>query len=250
VTHTSHSGGHNVYAMASANDFASCVFTGGTNLGASSPVAYTVPSDAVEGSVLYFGCEVDSHCSSGQKLAVTIAAPEASEVVVDCQPYGCDDAWCMDPCAAGTVYDATVGECGKCVDEGDEVEVAMTCMEAYVLFAEVQSSCPHQCDEDGQGDLPACSDGQPSRAPETCGTTACADGIMQVLENLDAMIAGWLTCVGDYAGIQAYGQMGADYWKTLMNEIVNDCGLSDAVTVEFEKGTCAFGVDNISKLDQ
>jgi hypothetical protein len=57
------SGGHNVYKMASKAAFDSCDFTGGTNLGSSSPVSYTV-----ESSTVYFACEVGSHCQSGQKL--------------------------------------------------------------------------------------------------------------------------------------------------------------------------------------
>merc|ERR1719478_1687626 len=62
-------GGHNVYLMASKAAFDACNFTGGTNLGATSPVSYTVPQSSEK---IYFGCEVGMHCSAGQKLAVTV----------------------------------------------------------------------------------------------------------------------------------------------------------------------------------
>jgi len=74
---TGGSNSHNVVLMTGKAAFDSCDFTGGTNLGASSPVTYTISREATQ--PLYFACSVGSHCNSGQKLAVTVeAAPTAA----------------------------------------------------------------------------------------------------------------------------------------------------------------------------
>ena len=62
-------GNHDVHVMASKAAFDSCDFTGATNLGAVSPIAY--PLTALP---TYFSCSVGSHCAGGQKLAVTAGA--------------------------------------------------------------------------------------------------------------------------------------------------------------------------------
>jgi len=60
--------------MADQTAFSACNFvSSGDNLGSTSPVSWTVPADAADGAVYYFGCEVSSHCNMGQKLALTVA---------------------------------------------------------------------------------------------------------------------------------------------------------------------------------
>ena len=60
---------HNVYMMANKAAFDSCDFTGATNLGAVSPIAYTLTELPT-----YFACQIPGHCAAGQKLAVTAGA--------------------------------------------------------------------------------------------------------------------------------------------------------------------------------
>ena len=62
-------GAHNVYKMADKAAFDSCDFAGATNLGAASPVEYTLTALPT-----YFACEIAGHCGAGQKLAVTADA--------------------------------------------------------------------------------------------------------------------------------------------------------------------------------
>ena len=62
-------GVHNVYMMADKAAFDSCDFAGATNLGAASPVEYTLTALPT-----YFACEIAGHCGAGQKLAVTADA--------------------------------------------------------------------------------------------------------------------------------------------------------------------------------
>jgi len=66
------SGSHNVYLMASETAYTGCSFTGATLLSSSSPTTYTIPAGA---GPFYFACSVGSHCSAGQKIAVSIPAP-------------------------------------------------------------------------------------------------------------------------------------------------------------------------------
>ena len=61
-------GGHNVYLMKDTAAFDACDFSTGTNLGAASPVYYTMGA-----TTTYFACQVGSHCSIGQKLSAVIA---------------------------------------------------------------------------------------------------------------------------------------------------------------------------------
>jgi hypothetical protein len=60
-------GGHNVYQMKDKAAFDSCDFSGGTNLGAASPVYHTMGA-----ATTYFACKVGSHCANGQKLSAVI----------------------------------------------------------------------------------------------------------------------------------------------------------------------------------
>lgn len=67
-------GAHNVYQMASEQDFLDCNFTDATLLAqvGESPFTYTIPGDTT--GVLYFACQVGSHCASGtQKLQVPVS---------------------------------------------------------------------------------------------------------------------------------------------------------------------------------
>ena len=61
-------GGHNVYLMKDKVAFDACDFSTGTDLGAASPVYYTMGA-----TTTYFACQVGSHCSIGQKLSAVIA---------------------------------------------------------------------------------------------------------------------------------------------------------------------------------
>ena len=61
------SGGHNVYQMKDKAAFDACDFSGGTNLGAASPVYHTMGA-----ATTYFACKVGSHCSIGQKLSAVL----------------------------------------------------------------------------------------------------------------------------------------------------------------------------------
>ena len=75
-------GTHNVHILPNLEAFTACNFTSATILGAQSGVEFQIPSAQTE--KLYFACKVNSHCLSGQKLAVTIIddvptiAPSAS----------------------------------------------------------------------------------------------------------------------------------------------------------------------------
>jgi len=65
---------HNVYQMASLEDFLDCDFTNATLLAqvGESPFTYAVPEDATN-QVLYFACQVGDHCASGtQKVQVAV----------------------------------------------------------------------------------------------------------------------------------------------------------------------------------
>ena len=66
-------GGHDVYLMDSEEAYNSCDFSSATKLGLSSPVSYTIPSDASL-TPIYFACSVGSHCSNGQRLAVHVTS--------------------------------------------------------------------------------------------------------------------------------------------------------------------------------
>ena len=65
-------GAHNVYLMADKAAFEACNFQDATMLngGAASPVAFSTTNETT--GAIYFACSVNSHCASGQKLAVTI----------------------------------------------------------------------------------------------------------------------------------------------------------------------------------
>ena len=73
-------GAHNVYQMASEQDFVDCNFTDATLLAqvGESPFTYTIPDDTT--GVLYFACQVGSHCASGtQKLQVPVSIVNDTE---------------------------------------------------------------------------------------------------------------------------------------------------------------------------
>ena len=78
---------HNVIKMASRTHFETCNFTGGTNLGATSPVNVTLASNTAADGIAYFACSVEPHCSNGQKLAATLVAggtPSTSPLLEPC----------------------------------------------------------------------------------------------------------------------------------------------------------------------
>ena len=64
------SGFHDVKFMTGPAE--DCDFSGSSLLGNSSPVVYTVPSDALPGSSINFGCSVGSHCTSGGMYFSTV----------------------------------------------------------------------------------------------------------------------------------------------------------------------------------
>ena len=61
------SGGHDLWLMADETAYDNCDFTDGTKIGESSPITVA----AAAGETLYYSCSVGSHCTSGQKVAVT-----------------------------------------------------------------------------------------------------------------------------------------------------------------------------------
>jgi hypothetical protein len=62
---------HALYLFKDANAFANCDFTGATQLRAASPNGNVVVPPAADGTTVYYGCNVDSHCKSfGVKRAV------------------------------------------------------------------------------------------------------------------------------------------------------------------------------------
>ncbi|CAB9526116.1 Warthog protein [Seminavis robusta] len=66
---------HNVYQMASLQDFMDCNFTDATLLAqvGEAPFTYTIPDESDD--VLYFACQVGDHCSSGtQKVQVPVTS--------------------------------------------------------------------------------------------------------------------------------------------------------------------------------
>ena len=74
---------HNLYLMASAAKYASCDFSGATEIastsqGGGSPNLYEAVVTAA--STLYFACQIGggSHCLYGQKVTITAASPLAS----------------------------------------------------------------------------------------------------------------------------------------------------------------------------
>jgi len=68
-------GGHNVYLMKDKTAFDSCLWDGSTLIGDTSGAKRVISGS--DGTVQYFACKVGSHCTSGQKLAVTIGATTA-----------------------------------------------------------------------------------------------------------------------------------------------------------------------------
>ena len=162
------------------------------------------------------------------------------------------DSATADPCSASE--DPCCGWTGG--DSGTEPcphnAGPWTCTEAFSLFTGNSAACPKQCssDDNDENGLPHCTPGQPEQSPETCGTDECAEQIRKMAENVDALVAGFLTCEGDNIGLQVYGQVGAGYIMIMMDDLATKCGLLDVVTVEIEEGTCAFGVSNLMKLDE
>jgi len=74
-------GTHDVYKMASREHFLECNFTDALLLGrpGESPFPYTVSADdeLEEGSSIYFGCSIGSHCKDGmQKLIVNLESSQ------------------------------------------------------------------------------------------------------------------------------------------------------------------------------
>jgi len=66
-------GNHNVYQMKDKTAFDACNFAGSTPIGKTfetSGVRQVISSR--DGMIHYFACKVGSHCSDGQKLAITI----------------------------------------------------------------------------------------------------------------------------------------------------------------------------------
>ena len=66
------SGGHDVWLL-DEDGYEGCAFSGGSYLGGSSGVVAAGPA---AGETLYFSCSVGSHCSQGQKIAITGAAAD------------------------------------------------------------------------------------------------------------------------------------------------------------------------------
>ena len=76
-----YSNNHNVYLMESAAKYASCDFTGATELasksqGGGSPNLYEAVVTAA--GTFHFACRVGSHCQMDQKVTITAAAAAAS----------------------------------------------------------------------------------------------------------------------------------------------------------------------------
>ena len=62
---------HNVYMFADEDAFNACDFAGATELAPADVNTYTF--EVTDTGSFYFGCSVGTHCSLGQKLALTVA---------------------------------------------------------------------------------------------------------------------------------------------------------------------------------
>ena len=74
-------GDHNVYRMKDKTAFDACDFVASTPIGKAfdtSGVRQVISSG--EGMIHYFACKVGSHCSGGQKLAITIVGTGDQDV--------------------------------------------------------------------------------------------------------------------------------------------------------------------------
>ena len=105
----------------------------------------------------------------------------------------------------------------------------LTCMDSYTLWAaaSAEGSCPKGM----------------------CENYACASALDAALADVDAMVAGLLTCEGDLVEMKMLGELGADFIKINLAGIVAGCGLEDDVAVTFEPGSCAFGASNLMSMD-
>jgi len=79
-------GGHNVYLMKDKTAFDSCSWDGSTVIGETSGANRVISGS--DGTVQYFACKVGPHCTSGQKLAVTIGARSSGVVFADATAGG------------------------------------------------------------------------------------------------------------------------------------------------------------------
>ena len=95
-------GNHNVYQVADAAKIGQCDFAAGTDLGAVSPVTFTMGDKAV-----YFGCQIPGHCGAGQKLTVTPEATPAPTWEGTSPAYKYTDALCTSGKGATPVSTTT-----------------------------------------------------------------------------------------------------------------------------------------------
>jgi len=79
-------GCHNVYLMKDKTAFDSCSWDGSTVIGETSGAKRVISGS--DGTVQYFACKVGPHCTSGQKLAVTIGARSSGVVFADATAGG------------------------------------------------------------------------------------------------------------------------------------------------------------------
>jgi len=81
ITFTWESGTHDVKHIVTG-EASGCDFTGSELLSESSPFAYTIPSDKVDGDKIHFACSVgapNTHCSMGQYLTVTVHVDDGED---------------------------------------------------------------------------------------------------------------------------------------------------------------------------
>ena len=102
-------GSHNVYKMKGATEYGSCSFTGAVQegTGTAGPVTVTIGSTDE-----YFACKVGSHCTSGQKLHVTVSAekkaPAPGPVVTTTTASPAGSNTTKSSASASTIAAATV----------------------------------------------------------------------------------------------------------------------------------------------
>lgn len=124
-------GVHNVFILPNCegegqhkwNDFTCPEMNGdwGIDLGSTSPVSYTIPEDAAEGSYICFVCEIPGHCSAGQHSTVMVTSDDkedGKEGEKD-KPFGTKknlEAFCLatneDDCKKLCSGKFKKGECG------------------------------------------------------------------------------------------------------------------------------------------